>query len=80
MSDRRVHGRTADGGEIVRYDRAGKWYIEYESRSLRPCRRVGVLEAARLASEVGASAVRGISGGTRFDAALRVASDEDGQR
>lgn len=36
-------------GEIVRYDKAGKWYIEWPGRSLMPCQRVSVREAARTA-------------------------------
>lgn len=28
MSDRTVHGVSANGADIVRYDRAGKWYLE----------------------------------------------------
>lgn len=28
MSNRTVHGVSANGADIVRYDRAGKWYLE----------------------------------------------------
>lgn len=28
-SDRRVHAWTPDGAEVVRYERAGKWYLEH---------------------------------------------------
>lgn len=62
MPDRTVHGTTADGGQIVRYDRAGKWYVEYKDG--RPCRHVTVQRAADLAVE----ALTGVPGGRRFDA------------
>lgn len=65
--DRTVHGKTADGGEIVRYDRAGKWYVEWPTNRYQ----VSLREAARLASMPGASAFLGRSGGLRFDAAMR---------
>lgn len=33
--DRRVHGKLGDGTEIVRYNKAGKWYLEKgENRQL----------------------------------------------
>lgn len=71
MNDRIVHGYTADGGEVVRYDRAGKWYIEYSGSR----RHVGVREAAREADR----ATLGLFGGGRFDAlveALRQRRDD----
>lgn len=47
--DRTVHGKTADGGTIVRYDRASKWYVEYGDGRTR--RHVSIDEAAKLAVE-----------------------------
>jgi len=47
VSDRTVHAGY-DGMEIVRYDRAGKWYLEPTDPRLRR-QRVGVREAARSA-------------------------------
>jgi hypothetical protein len=32
MSDRTVHARLFGGGEIVRYDRAGRWFWEYSNK------------------------------------------------
>ena len=29
VGDRTVHGQTLDGGDVVRYELAGKWYVEY---------------------------------------------------
>ena len=71
MSDRTVHGLTADGGEIVRYDRAGKWYVEWPDASLKPCRPISVREAVDLAGEDGAGAFIGRPGGGRFDSLYR---------
>lgn len=67
--DRIVHGWTADGGEIARYDRAGKWYIEYPSNTDRKRRQVTLDEAAKAA--IAGKVVLGRYGGTRFDALVR---------
>jgi hypothetical protein len=45
LSDRTVHGWTADGREVVRYERRGHWVIE--GRGAR--QRVPVKHAARMA-------------------------------
>lgn len=66
MSDRTVHGWSADGGEIVRYDRAGKWFLEYRDR---PRTRLDVRRAARFARE--GRAFLGRPGGGRFDKAVQ---------
>lgn len=48
--ERIVHGKTEDGWEIVRYDRAGKWYIENGKIIPEDERRqISVREAAELA-------------------------------
>lgn len=69
QDDRRAHGTTADGGEIVRYDRAGKWYVEYPDG--QPRRAVSVGSAALLATRPGAEVRRGVPGGGRFDALIK---------
>jgi hypothetical protein len=76
VNDRRVHGHTDDGGEIVRYDRAGKWYVEYPRARMIPCRRTTLGEAAFLATRDGADAIRGLPGGRAFDAACQRAVRE----
>ncbi|SDH54210.1 hypothetical protein [Microbacterium sp. 77mftsu3.1] len=45
--DRVVHGYTADGHPIVRYERAGKWYVEPEGEKRQ---HIVLSEAARLAA------------------------------
>jgi len=72
QSDRSVHAtnQTSDC-KLVRYDRAGKWYVEdfYLGRSL-----IGIEAAARLARhwESNGGAIRfGVPGGSRFDALVR---------
>jgi len=75
MDDRRVHAR-APGIEVVRYDKAGKWYIEmaadYGRRGL-PAERiqVGAAEAAETARNLGrrrdGSVYLGLPGGATFD-------------
>ena len=63
MTDRRVHAVLRTGEEIVRYDRAGKWYVEYH-RVRKP---LTVHEAAARACERGAQRFLGLPGGARFD-------------
>lgn len=66
--DRRVHGHTFDGGEIVRYERAGKWFIEYNRH--RPRRSISLRVAVNEALYHGDRAIRGVPGGKRFDAGV----------
>lgn len=65
--DRTVHGRSvADAWEVVRYDRAGKWYIEHtDGRRVR----VTVQHAATVAA-AGAFFPR-LPGGRVFDQMVR---------
>ena len=73
MSDRTVHAEH-DGQQIVRYDRAGKWYVEQENAGLVAARRIAVNTAARLAASWPDHAVRlGLPGGRTFD--LRVQAE-----
>ncbi len=60
MSDRTVFAETAEK-QVVRYDRAGKWWIEYRGRLLLPGRQVSLREAVRTALEMANS------GGVIFD-------------
>lgn len=66
--DRTVHALTADGAEVVRYERAGKWYVEVpvgqrQSRGGRT--RISIDEAVALARD--GEAKLGLYGGARFD-------------
>ena len=74
MADRTVHATFPSGDEIVRYDRAGKWYRESEGRRWA----VSLKEAVRLALLPGVTIHLGRPGGARFDAAVsRNARRED---
>jgi len=68
MNDRRVHAVTVLGAEVVRYDRAGKWYIEFPDGRRKA---ITLSEAVRRATASGSLARVGIPGGGAFDAALR---------
>lgn len=70
MTDRRVHAVLADGSEIVRYDRAGRWYVE-EPTGHRYRVRFG--DAVHLASGRGVRLNAGLPGGRRFDCGVREA-------
>lgn len=70
LPDRRVHATTSTGGEIVRYDRAGKWYHEHTGDP-RKRQRVSLVEAVRIASLPGSTPELGIPGGQLFDAWIR---------
>lgn len=61
---RTVHATTEDGRQIVRYDRAGRWYAEgYIDR-----KAITLAEAVRLACLAGSTRHTGMPGGTRFNA------------
>lgn len=71
MTDRSVHASFPGLEDIVRYERAGSWYIELSSGKRR---RVTVAEAARRALELasmGGSVHLGLPGGGRFDQLVR---------
>lgn len=59
----------ADGSEIVRYDRTGKWYIEPLPETARKRRQVDVTSAARSAAL--GTATLGLPGGNTFDRRVR---------
>jgi hypothetical protein len=69
MDDRRLHAVTSDGTEIVRYNRAGKWYAERPGLNWR--RQIKFSEAIRQACLAGATVRLGIPGGGRFDARIK---------
>jgi hypothetical protein len=62
--DRRVHA-SGVAAEVVRYDRAGKWYIEAKATDTR--RHIGVREAAEWASVAATEIYFGLPGGSAFD-------------
>lgn len=67
MSDRRVHA-TGTYIEVVRYDRAGKWYIEDRHRGGRE--RVSLalaVQIARSLRKAGGKVHLGLPGGGAFD-------------
>jgi pimeloyl-ACP methyl ester carboxylesterase len=57
--DRQVAAVLPDGAEIVRYDRAGHYFIEWPPTSGTNRRRLKIGEAARLAVESNARILRG---------------------
>lgn len=77
--DRRVHCTisTYDGAriEIVRYDRAGRWYYEH---SIGYRRGITLAEAVGFASSVRPAVTwhEGVPGGRTFDARVRAARKE----
>lgn len=85
-NNRTVHGVADDGGEIVRYDRAGKWYVEYYGGSetpddLRVRHPLSLDAAVFLARLPGARVFFGRPGGSRFDARVRASAlDEEASR
>lgn len=65
MSDRTVHAEN-EHCEIVRYDRAGKWYLEPKQSGLQR-RRIGIASAAVEAARTGTTVHFGLPGGGAFD-------------
>lgn len=79
-TDRRVHAEDGKR-ELVRYDRSAKWYVEPKA-VLRPVKLEGplnideaVIRARRMRANKG-SIYFGITGGQRFDSAVRKADAE----
>lgn len=68
--DRTVHARNDDGTVIVRYDRAGKWYIENLPEGKKR-RRVTVKAAAMLCRDWRRTGtgniIHGLPGGKLFE-------------
>lgn len=69
--DRRVHARLVTGAEVVRYNRAGKWYLEYEDGKKRY--RLTVGDAVALAVRPLSEVFYGLPGGEAFDRKVRAA-------
>lgn len=66
LHDRRVHATLPDGREVVRYDRAGKWYVEGPGKR----KLITFGEAVDLALTVDSVIHAGRVGGSRFDAVV----------
>jgi hypothetical protein len=80
VSDRRVHARYRDM-EIVRYNRAGKWYLEPTIPGL-PRQHVSISKAVSAAlwgiENAGGSVIPGLPGGKAFDRKVLAASSTRG--
>lgn len=73
--DRRVHATLGNGAEIVRYDRAGKWYYEHEPIGAQPVRRqLSLTEAVQFVGDED-EWHDGLPGGTQFDRRLKLKFD-----
>lgn len=72
MSDRTVHASHGDE-KLVRYDRQGKWFVEFSPANLRPARRVHFAAAVDIAKRMKAEGGRIYlhkPGGSAFDRAV----------
>lgn len=73
-TDRTVHAIHPDGAAIVRYDRAGKWFLEeLFGRRHRLQIPTAVDAAVRWVRHEGGTIRYGLPGGTVFDARCRKA-------
>jgi len=77
MGDRRVHATIGINAQIVRYDRAGKWY--YEEGDIRTL--LTISEAVEFVSDK-RQWIPGVQGGLAFDRLVRrklekIASSKD---
>ena len=75
IPDRRVHAQSGEC-QIVRYERAGKWYMEWDPPRLRPARALTVDDAAlaawRMRRETPAATIYfGVPGGQVFERRVR---------
>lgn len=78
-SDRTVHA-TCGTESLVRYDRAGKWYVEFDATERVQRRKVTLAQAVTIAANwsrrTSGEVHLGRLGGARFDAAFRRAVSE----
>jgi hypothetical protein len=77
LDDRRVHAILPEDGELVRYDRAGKWWVEYPAHAFKPRRRVSLSGAVRVALEPGARIRWNVPGGRAFYALAKREGDDE---
>ena len=72
MLDRTVHATGPGGRRIVRYNRAGKWYIEMPGcrRQHRSINEAALVAALWVRTDQG-QVHYGLPGGSRFDALIR---------
>ncbi len=73
MSDDRTVHATCETFEVVRYDRAGKWYVEEHGGPTRY--HIGVFDAAQRAlsaEALGGRIFPGLPGGRSFDQKVRI--------
>lgn len=71
MSDRRVHARLAGThAEVVRYERAGKWYLEYPGGSRYRLAFSKAVAHGRVAKSGGGQVFLGLPGGSKWDEAV----------
>lgn len=79
--ERVVHAsieNAAGRGEIVRYDRAGKWYVEYSDGSRRKLTLDDAVALADAWWRTGGTPHFDRYGGTAFNRRLRAANQQDG--
>lgn len=77
--DRTVHATSASGDEVVRYDRAGRWWLERADGTRAPLLLTTAVAEAVMFARTGGQVHLGRLGGRRFDAAYRKA-DTSGSR
>lgn len=71
LTDRTVHAES-DVLEVVRYDRAGKWYLEQKNSDNRQYATLRqAVRAAKWCRRSGGSVYLDLPGGGRFDAMYR---------
>lgn len=76
--DRTVHAQAPDGSQIVRYDRAGKWYLEHPPATATKRTALTLARAVTVAVEAhekGGTVFPRLPGGGRFDEKYLEASE-----
>lgn len=79
MSDRNVHASSPEG-ELVRYEREGRWYFESPSAKRKRLRTVHEAVAKALEIEGSGGVIRlNQPGGGRFDSMVKAAHEKKGR-
>ena len=81
-NDRRVHAVSADGKtQIVRYDRQGRWFMEFDDGKRERIRDLRKAVAMAMILKAGGGEVHlGRPGGRHFDAKYRASTDKGERR
>lgn len=79
MGDRTVHARDTAGNELVRYDKAGRWWVEKDGARHRVATVKDAVDHALAMERAGGEILLFQPGGQQFDSKVRGARAKRGR-